>query len=122
MPFIKGRYHMNPIMGEALEAAREAEATLAALRERDSADGADTGDDAGRDSTADTKPPVHRVEIEAAEMVPSHSGHAVRGFAARIHRLAAPSGLQSPAETHVFSNHRDLLDFLHDELEKEGGR
>jgi hypothetical protein len=31
MPFIRGRYHINAIAGEALEAAREAEAALQAL-------------------------------------------------------------------------------------------
>ncbi|HEY4950575.1 MAG TPA: hypothetical protein VIH88_09600 [Candidatus Acidoferrales bacterium] len=31
MPFIRGRYHINAIAGEALEAAREAEAVLLAL-------------------------------------------------------------------------------------------
>ncbi len=31
MPFIRGRYHINAIAGEALEAAREAEAALLAL-------------------------------------------------------------------------------------------
>ena len=32
MPFIRGRYHINAIAGEALEAAREAEAALLALQ------------------------------------------------------------------------------------------
>ena len=32
MPFINGRYHVNPAMGQALEAAREAEAALLALQ------------------------------------------------------------------------------------------
>ncbi|MGH9725137.1 MAG: hypothetical protein ACRD41_08735, partial [Candidatus Acidiferrales bacterium] len=33
MPFIRGRYHINAIAGEALEAAREAEAALRALEQ-----------------------------------------------------------------------------------------
>jgi hypothetical protein len=34
MPFINGRYYVNPIMGEALETAREAETALLALENR----------------------------------------------------------------------------------------
>ncbi len=30
MPYIRGRYYMNPVVGDALEAAREAEAALQA--------------------------------------------------------------------------------------------
>jgi hypothetical protein len=97
--------------------------------------------------------PIHRVEIEAAELVPSHTGRAQRGFVARIHRHASnaagnsssatPSpiangganaaaspfarnqsshgamqqGAMRPApETHVFSNHNDLTNFLSDQF------
>ena len=128
MPFIRGRYHINPVMGEALEAAREAEAALHAPEAEHGAHGAahDQADGfasphAG-DSAADG--PVHRVEIEAAEMVPSHSGRAARGFVARVHRQPArdargdDAGAASQAETHVFSDHRELVTFLHDELGK----
>jgi hypothetical protein len=149
MPFIRGRYHINPIMGEALEAAREAEEALLAL-EHESRDGHDSTNDQA-DGFASSYPadraigqaasgPIHRVEIEAAEMVPSHSGRAERGFVARVHRHLALDAHDAPAgaasqvvphgsphgsatpqpETHVFSDHRDLVNFLHDELAKEG--
>ena len=90
MPFIRGRYHINAIAGEALEAAREAEAALLAL-EHDSEQAAE--DDAGGDDDGGAagtgKGPIHRVEIEAAELVPAHSGRAQRGFVAHVHREAA---------------------------------
>jgi hypothetical protein len=97
MPFIRGRYHINAIAGEALEAAREAEAALLALQ-HDSAqsggDGNDEDDETGSADGADgaDKGPIHRVEIEAAELVPSHSGRAQRGFVAHVHREAVDSG------------------------------
>jgi len=75
MPFIRGRYHVNPIMGAALE---------------------------------------------AAETLPNHTGRASRGFVARVHRASAASpAAASPPETHVFSDHRDLVNFLRDELAKD---
>ncbi|HEX4074607.1 MAG TPA: hypothetical protein VHX49_04330 [Candidatus Acidoferrales bacterium] len=131
---------MNPTMGAALEAAREAEAALLALEEHargqrgNNGDGdsdacAESGD--GTESTTSGPEagtgPVHRVEIEAAEVVPSHSGRAARGFVARVHRAAttadggtgvARGALTSPPETHVFSDHRDLVNFLGGELAK----
>ena len=96
MPFIRGRYHINPIAGEALEAARAAEAALSELEEEaqgalgDSADsqgdaGGEDDDEFGGASQGDAGP-IHRVEIEAAELVPSHSGRAQRGFVAHVHR------------------------------------
>lgn len=124
MPFINGRYHVNPTMGTALEAAREAEAAMLALQDHAQRD--DTGDSVA-DSTDDSThaaAPVHHVEIEATEIVPSHSGRAARGFVARIHRSlpqSSANGSPSPVakpETHVFSNHGDLINFLHDELSK----
>lgn len=165
MPFIKGRYHINPIAGEALEAAREAEAALLALEDaarasegratnsRGSAGDDFAGDDAAQNPSGSAQGPVHRVEIEAAELVPSHTGRAGRGFVARVHRsvLVAPHGPtegaasslfssrgSAPAgvgaapgnyagassvavrpETHVFSNHGDLLNFLDDQLSQD---
>jgi hypothetical protein len=139
MPFIRGRYHMNPIAGQALEAAREAEEALAALQQeqRDSA-----ANDSTKDSNlGDQKGPIHRVEIEAAEVVPSHSGRAHRGFVARVHRTTyanpqdassgATCGFGSPSqasvpvtqkpETQVFSNHGDLVDFLRNQFAKDCG-
>jgi len=32
MPYIRGRYYMNPVVGDALEAAREAEAAKALIK------------------------------------------------------------------------------------------
>ncbi len=107
MPFIRGRYHINPILGEALEAARDAEAALLALKQSGRRNGTtatgydsnsqsddNSGDEADDNATARTsvaKGPVHRVEIEAAEMVPSHSGRGQRGYAMRLHRSPAPN-------------------------------
>jgi hypothetical protein len=144
MPFINGRYYVNPIMGEALEAAREAEAALAALENRgrqnsDARDG-EPGNESGRESNgaatapgADGNGPIHRVEIEAAELVPSHSGRAARGYVARVHRQPAAIATQNRTagfvpraaggsgnrETHVFADHRDLVSFLRDELARD---
>jgi hypothetical protein len=139
MPFIRGRYHINPMMGEALEAAREAEAALLALEQEaraqrtNGSDADSDGDgepDEGTESTASAGPGmghVHRVEIEAAAVVPSHSGRGTRGFVARVHRSETPAdgnanatrGALTPApETHVFSDHRDLVNFLGAELAK----
>jgi hypothetical protein len=193
MPFIRGRYHINPVLGEALEAAREAEAALLELEQQAQRDydngeqGTSSGEErgAGEDRAnrnndrirsrarqsarqADRQTtdqltnqatdhltdramhrPIGRVEIEAAEMVPSHTGTAQRGFVARVHRQpiagngaeAEDSGSSSPmrqfvaynsssalpqrggspaqAETHVFSDHRDLVNFLRDELARD---
>lgn len=140
MPIINGRYYMNPVMGQALEAAREAETALAALEDR-ARQTVRTGEHAGDDETgeqesrtgaaprSETGGPIHRIEIEAAELVPAHSGRAARGFVARVHRQpagvdprsAGNRGALAPhsagaAETHVFSDHRDLVSFLRDEL------
>jgi hypothetical protein len=124
MPFINGRYHINPTMGQALEAAREAEAALLALQHaaRNSRDdGSDNDSDGGSAPAADSTAPVHRVEIDAAEVVPNSTRRATRGFVARVHRsCAGPSAaapLPEPApETHVFADHGDLLSFLRDAL------
>lgn len=137
MPFIRGRYHINPTMGEALEAAREAEAALLALEQRAREQPANSGDpdsdgNSGPDDDAELaaaagRGPVHRVEIEAAAVVPSHSGRAGRGFVARVDRSGttgngggdvARDPLVSEPETHVFSDHRDLVNFLEDEFAK----
>ena len=168
MPFIRGRYHINPVMGQALEAARQAEAALAALEQRarqnsasdQSGDqlGNHSGDDSGADSYGDdatgfrsaqgalAKGPVHRVEIEAAAIVPNHSGKGQRGFVARIHHAPpipnVPAGTTSDAdgdtddwrdpgsssaaapapEIHVFADHGDLIDFLRDALASDANR
>jgi hypothetical protein len=150
MPFIRGRYHINPIMGEALEAARDAEAVLLALKQGarkngDIAGGLTDEDSDGNASAAAPKGPVHRVEIEAAELVSSHSGRAQRGYAMRVHRMPAPDAdtqadadsnaaygsasrygsrntapaMPTQSDTHIFANHDDMLDFLRDELAED---
>jgi hypothetical protein len=134
MPFIRGRYHINPTMGEALEAARQAEAALLALEQQaqqrrvggsePDCDSDTEGEAAAHGESNAGNGPVHRVEIEAAEVVPSHSGRTARGFVARVHRAAAPDdksagtarGASAPPETHAFSDHRDLVSFLGDAL------
>lgn len=166
MPYIRGRYYMNPVVGDALEAAREAEAALQALEHAAKVARGDTGEEdaasagsssasgsgngasgSSANSTSDVYAksapgPIHRVEIEASELVPAHSGRAQRGFVAPIHRhvngnaantpasaSASPStslknatqpGAMRPApETHVFSNHNDLTNFLHDQFSED---
>lgn len=137
MPFIRGRYHINPVAGEALEAAREAEAALANL-EHD----LQGGGEGEYSQSAAPKGPIHHVEIEAAELVPAHAGHAVRGFVARVHRHVSPAsptsspqgergsqaanaasypgrGACTEPETHAFTDHRDLANFLRDEFAKD---
>jgi hypothetical protein len=133
MPFIKGRYHVNPAMGQALEAAREAEAALLALQQQarknsggaststpgdDSADPEDPSSATEAESGAD---PIRHVEIEATELIPSHSGRATRGFVAHVHR-APTSEAAAPPETHVFSDHGDLANFLRDALAKDSSQ
>ena len=85
MPFIRGRYHINAVAGEALEAAREAEAALLALQ-HDAESAGDFANDGNATHASYAKAPIHRVEIEAAETVPAHTGRAQRGYVARIHR------------------------------------
>jgi hypothetical protein len=140
MPFIRGRYHINPVMGEALEAAREAEAALLAVEREAEHDNGNASDDAARKAYKE-RGRIHRIEIEAAKVVPSHSGRAVHGYVARIHRHAAPvsaapedesdwrdsgDGAYAPhesastePETQVFYDHNDLVSFLRAELEKD---
>ena len=151
MPFIGGRYYANALAGHAIEAAREAEAALLALKQKnkiktnaDAAAGSDADADGGDQDESATaagegKAPVHRVEIEAAELVPAHSGRAQRGFVARVHRDTAAAGdapgggralapgqlpsrgYAAKPETHVFAGHGDLLDFLKNELQNRSG-
>lgn len=167
MPFINGRYHINPAMGQALDAAREADAARLALG-HDAHPSSPDDDFAAppHASAVEEKGPIHHIEIEAAELeglpgprqgepgrsVPSHTGRATHGFVARIHRLAPQEGLPgrrqmgppSPRsgelggsvepgrsdaaaaplrpETHVFTDHRDLIDFLRNELADDCSR
>jgi hypothetical protein len=143
MPFINGRYHVNPAMGQALEAAREAEAALLALQRQARKNSADASTTAPADDSADPEDPssadadddavtgagpIHHVEIEATELVPSNSGRSTRGFVARVHRTPAessdsPTMTQSAApETHIFSDHGDLVNFLRDALAKHSAQ
>jgi hypothetical protein len=132
MPFIRGRYHMNPIVGQAIEAAREAEAARLARNGQGSQNDPDSSEDGygQADDGQAERGPIHRVEIEAAEMVPAHTGRAQRGYVARVHREdtrggaaqtggAPPTAAATRSETHVFSGHRDLVTFLRDEFAKE---
>ena len=129
MPFIRGRYHINPIAGAALEAARQAE-ELAALegKVKGGVDGGEE-DEFGSGAHVPEDSPIHRIEIESAEMVPSHTGSATRGFVAHVHRGPVsdpaaparefPSRAAVHSTTHVFADHRDLLDFLRDALDRD---
>ena len=163
MPFIGGRYYANALAGHAIEAARAAEAAALALKTKaaqkrnaraggadDAGPGANSGNGEYENASGDpadandandaNDAPIHRVEIEAAELVPSHSGRAQRGFVARVHRDPGPAsdpaggsvsaqaplpgqmpsrGYAPKPETHVFAGHGDLLDFLKTELGKK---
>jgi hypothetical protein len=154
MPFINGRYHVNPIMGQALEAAREAEAALLALQQKASRNLGNASGNSSRDSSGESdansagdefgdaedsanaaspasQGPIHRVEIEITQLTPPQSGRAARGYVARVHRAAPSSPVVIPRseatrnlasgggtvpETHVFADHGDLVNFLHDAL------
>jgi hypothetical protein len=130
MPFINGHYHMNPTMGQAFEAAREAEAALLALQQRAGGNSQDANSEAQNSSapSADSDAPIHHIEIDAAEVVPNATGRATRGFVARVHRTStarsssasdtsSASSSPTPApESHVFTDHRDLLSFLQSAL------
>ncbi|HTU34262.1 MAG TPA: hypothetical protein VMF66_10710 [Candidatus Acidoferrum sp.] len=151
MPFVRGRYHINPIAGGALEAARDADEALSTRGGRLARSASDAS---GRSSETGGQGPIHRVEIEVAEVVPSHSGRAQRGFVARVHRASVATGtpaqsnvdddfinalisnsgqpagdaaqgsrLSSQApETHVFADHQDLTDFLRGEFQNDSGQ
>lgn len=142
MPFVRGRYYMNRVLGEALEDAREAEAALAALQaQQQDGNGVAASEKQGKE-----KGPIQRLEVETAEMVPAHSGRGEAGYVARVHRkgvvrrsaaedddddgFAAEESAQGQSnarrageppqvETHVFNNHHDLVSFLRNELAKD---
>jgi hypothetical protein len=144
MPFIGGRYHINPIMGEALEAAREAEAALLALEQEAQQNRHGECRELSDPAPAGRKGPIRRIEIDTAEMVPAHLGRGARAYVARVHRQPAPDAAapdedstwrdagdgtfssqnSTPLqpETHAFSDHRDLVNFLHDELTRNDER
>lgn len=124
MPFINGRYYVNPIMGEALEAAREAEAALLALENQarqssgkpgvepagNSDDGFGDDSNGAAQGATGADGPIHRVEIEAAELVPAHSGRATRGYVARVHRQPAPGGRDRAAAAARVSSNQPVSD------------
>ena len=74
--------------------------------------------------------PSHHVEMEATELVPPGSGRALRGFVAHVHRMPPPADCSSqsagriapPPETHVFSDHGDLVNFLRDALARDSSQ
>jgi hypothetical protein len=116
-------------MGQALEAAREAEAALLALQRQPRKNSGDASASAPTDDSADREDPsaldaesgdgpIHHVEIEATELIPNYSGRATRGFVARVHRGPASEAASAP-ETHIFSDHGDLVNFLRDALAKD---
>src|SRR5215472_9768607 len=129
MPFINGRFYINPAAGRAIEAARQAE-----LYNDQGGDGYDDqdeydyGDDDGYSSSDSDNGqdggPIQHVEIEAGQQVPSQSGRAQHGFVARVHRSrSAGRGLgkvPAKAETHVFTVAEDLVNFLRNEFAKDG--
>ncbi len=117
MPFIRGHYYANPIVGGAIEAAREAED--AALASRENQDGK-TQENDGPDEGQDSKPPS-KIEIEIAELVPAHSGEAKRGYVARLHYPKTdPTADPAQPGKHVFFDPEQLMSFLRNEFAKNG--
>jgi hypothetical protein len=94
MPMIRGRYYMNPVMGEALEEARARAEEGNAPRgseEEVAGEGEGSHHTDGRERDAQGKfvapGPIHHVEIECAE----------GGYVARVHRHPAPSSAHADA-------------------------
>ena len=121
MPFIRGRYYVNPAAGQALEAARDLEAQLLASRGPNRED--DEPEDSDRHNGASEKGPIQRIEIETAELVPSRKSSAEKGYVARIHRRNM-TDLNMPrptnhGEAHVFYDKAALLNFLNDQFGKD---
>jgi hypothetical protein len=140
-PLVRGCYYMNSLAREAIEGARAAEDRLRGAGWSNDED--EKNGDSSSETDVDSRGPVHRVEIEATEVVPSATGQATRGYVARVPRGASssdvgsgsarlgtaspprnarPTSLKATAdagpETHVFSDHRDLVSLLGDELGK----
>jgi hypothetical protein len=116
VPFIRGRFYANPIAGEALEAAREAEGAGAS----DGQNGANGDDDT--DSEA-VQAPFRRIEIHATELVPAHTGSGQIGYVARVYREEATGKSdESSREAHVFYEPAKLLDFLESEVSHAGAK
>lgn len=117
MPFIRGRYYVNPIAGNAIEAAREAEESADA-----SQDGHDDHSNEA-DSVSSTKP-VRRIDIEVTELIPSHTGRATKGFVACLHReetaVLAAGSADAAVEKRVFYDPGQLADFVKNKLANHG--
>jgi hypothetical protein len=120
MPFIRGRYYANPIAGGAIEAAREAEN---ALRVPHGSRGDEIQEHNDADEGHESKP-LSKIEIELAELVPAHSGHAEHGYVARLHHRGSDATGDSgqSANKHVFFDPEQLVTFLRNELAKNGAR
>jgi hypothetical protein len=121
MPFVRGRYYVNPIVGGAIEAAREADE--ASQSENDQAE--NPGSDSNQ-IDPDSKP-IRRIEIEIAETVPAHSGQATKGYVAQIHRVDTidtdpilSTSASRTGEKRIFYDPGQLVKFLSDELAKHG--
>ena len=115
MPFIRGRYYANSIVGNAIEAAREAEDRALTSPEEQDGHSRDTGE-------AQDAKPVSKIEIEIAALVPAHTGHAEQGYVARLHYPGTDGadGSARPTDKHVFSDPEQLVSFLRNELAKNG--
>lgn len=121
MPFLAGKFYANPAYGKGVENARAA-ATDAAAAD----DGSGYEDLVGGARHEGGKGAVHRIVIEATEVVPAHTGRAQSGFVAHVHRAAGgprtsglPSKGEARPETHVFTDHRDVADFVSGALRGE---
>jgi hypothetical protein len=119
MPFVGGKFYANPGYGKGVEDARAAETDAGGV-------GSDDEDLIGSATREGGKGAVHRIVIEATEVVPAHTGRAQGGFVAHVHRATGGprgSGLQSKSEarpeTHVFTDHRDVADFVSGALSGE---
>jgi hypothetical protein len=135
MPMIRGRYYMNPVMGQALEEARAREAEGNAPRgsEDQPTQNADARDAHGRfqpmqHSGAPQDGPVHRMEIHCAEG--GYAAHVFRHPPGHVVDSGAPGSAGGASNStwgssahgrpaiHVFTNHHDLAQFVEDELGK----
>lgn len=135
MPMIRGRYYMNPVMGQALEEARvrEAEGNAPRGSEDEPTQNTDGRDAQGRflpmqHSGPAQEGPVHHMDIHCAEG--GYVAHVFRhppGHAVDVSEPASAGwssssvpGNSSPGRpaVHIFTNHHDLAQFVEDELGK----
>ncbi len=140
MPMIRGRYYINPAVGEALEQARSLGEGNFQNQEVQYENGPEepAHDEGGRfrrghsDERDAHHGPIHRVEIERAELGSNAGGRGSGGFLARVHRQASshshddgypgevrPAAFPPRPSVHVFTDHNDLADFLRNELSRE---